>query len=71
MFFRFLSVIFLKLPCIYLLYFKGIQVRLQHMKNKVTPQSHVLPQNSEAIDVRKVAHHPPSRCVVVCNDYPY
>ena len=28
-------------------------------------------RNSEAIDVRKVARHPPSRCVVVCNDYSF
>ena len=45
--------------------------RLCHMKNKGVRQLHALPQNSEAIDVRKVAHHPSSRQMVVCDDYPF
>ena len=43
--------------------------RLHHTKNRGVQQSHVLPQNLKAIDVWKVAHHPPSRCVVVCSDH--
>ena len=45
--------------------------RLQHMKNKGVRQSHTMSWNSEAIDVWKVARHPPSRWVVVCDDYSF
>ena len=39
-------------------------------ENKSVQQSHSSsPQNSEAIDVWKVARHPPSRRVVVCDNY--
>ena len=47
------------------------QSMLQHMKNKGTQQLHASPQNSEAIDMRKVSNHPPSRCVVECDDYSF
>ena len=39
------------------------------MKNKDVQKSNALSRNSEAIDVRKVACHPPSRHEVVCNNY--
>ena len=45
--------------------------RLQHIKNKGVRQSHTSSRNSEAIDMWKDACHPPSRCVVVCNDYSF
>ena len=32
---------------------------------------HASSQNSEAVDVRKVARHPPSRRVVACDDYSF
>ena len=39
-------------------------------ENKSVQQSHTSPQNSEAADMWKVAHHPPCRCVVAWDDYP-
>ena len=39
--------------------------RLRQMKNKGMQQSHALSQNSEPIDMWKVAHHPPSRCAMI------
>ena len=45
--------------------------RLQHMKSKSMRQLHALPQNSEVIDMWKIMHHLTSRCLVVCNDYPF
>ena len=44
-------------------------LRLQHIKNKSVQQSHASLQNSEAVDVWKVACHPPSRRVVACDDF--
>ena len=41
------------------------------MKNKGVRQSDASPRNSEAIDETKVARHPISRPVVVCDDYPF
>ena len=46
-------------------------LRLQHMQNKGVQQSDTSSWNSEAIDVWKVTHHPPSRCVVACDDYSF
>ena len=62
-------------------YREGIS-RLQHMKNKDVWlsfgiwktgvwQLHASSWNSEAIDRWKVACHPPSRCVMVCDDHPF
>ena len=45
--------------------------RLQHIKNKGVQQPHASSQNSDPTDVRKVARHPPSRPVIVCNDYSF
>ena len=45
--------------------------RLQHKKKKGVQQSHASSRNSEAIDVWKVACHPPSRRVVACDDYSF
>ena len=45
--------------------------RLWHIKNKSVRQSHASSRNSEAIDVRKVTRHPPSRGVVACDDYSF
>ena len=45
--------------------------RLWHMKNKSVWQSHSLSQKSEAIDVWKIARHPPSRRMVACHDYSF
>ena len=39
------------------------------MKNKGVGQVHASSQNSEAIDVWKVASQPPSRHVVPCDNY--
>ena len=50
---------------------KSGSCRLRHMKNKGVRQSHASSQNSEAIDVWKVARHPSSRCVVACDDYSF
>ena len=44
---------------------------LWHMKNKAVQQLNVLSQNSEAIDVQKIAHHQPSRYMVACDDYSF
>ena len=41
------------------------------MKNKGVQQLHASSWNSEAIDMWKVARHPPSSFVVVCDDYPF
>ena len=41
------------------------------MKNKGVRQSHALSQNSEAMDVWKVARHSPIRRVVACDDYSF
>ena len=41
------------------------------MKNKGVQQLQALPQNSEAMNVWKVAHRPPSRYVVVCDAYSF
>ena len=46
-------------------------IRLRHKKNKGMRQLHASSQNSEAIDVGKVARHPPSRRVVACDDYSF
>ena len=59
---------------VYILYTKvcqnvGYIFRLWHMRNKGVWQSHSLSLNSQAIDVWKVACHPPSRRVVACNNY--
>ena len=48
---------------------KWVSCRLWHMKNRDVQQLHASSLNSGAIDVRKVACHPPSRCVVACGDY--
>ena len=48
-----------------------MQFRLRHKKNKGVRQSHTLSQNSEAIDVWKVARHPPRKRVVACDDYSF
>ena len=45
--------------------------RLWHIKNKGVQQLHTLSQNSEAIDVWKIACHPPSRHMVAYNDYSF
>ena len=45
--------------------------RLRHKKNKGVRPSHASSRNSEAIDVWKVARHPPSRRVVACDDYSF
>ena len=45
--------------------------RLGHMENKGERQSHASSPDSEAIDVWKVARHPPGRRVVACNDYSF
>ena len=45
--------------------------RLWHKKNKGVRQSHASSRYSEAIDVWKVARHPPSRRVVACDDYSF
>ena len=45
--------------------------RLRHMKNKDVRKSQASSRNSEVIDVRKVARHPPSWRVVACNDYSF
>ena len=39
------------------------------MKSKGVQQSRVLLQNSEAIDVQKIACHQPRKRMVACNDY--
>ena len=48
-----------------------LKPRLQYMKNMGVQQSHASSQNSEAIDMWKVACHPPSRHVVTCDDYSF
>ena len=53
------------------LVFHQMITRLWHQKRKGLRQSHALSQNSEAIDVSKVACQPPSRHVVVCDDYSF
>ena len=45
--------------------------RLRHKKIKGLRQSHTSSRNSEAIDMWKVARHPPSRRVVACDDYSF
>ena len=45
--------------------------KLWHMKNKGVQQLHVSSWNSKAIDVWKVAQHPPRKHVVACDDYPF
>ena len=55
-------------------YFGGIfghYPRFRHMKDKSVRQSHASSRNSEAIDVWKITRHPPSRRVVVCDDYSF
>ena len=39
------------------------------MKNEGVQQLYALSPNSEAIDVWKVTHHPPSKRVVACDNY--
>ena len=46
-------------------------IRLWYKKNKVVQQSHASPWNLEAIDLWKVARHPPSSHVVACEDYSF
>ena len=45
--------------------------RLWDQKSKIVQQSHASSWISEAIDVWKVACHPPSRHVVVCDGYSF
>ena len=52
-------------------WFFRLSCRLWHQKSKIVWQSHASSWISEAIDVWKVTCHPPSRHVVVCNDYSF